>query len=424
MKVLAIGVSGGPASGINAAIRSVVNHGRHFGYEVVGLHDAFSRLTRQLPDAFETLTTQRIEGISEMPGSILGLSKPGIPTSERDFDLILAGFRERDVHDLIWIGGDDSSRILSRLIKHARKQGYELRVALIPKTIDNDVYLTPPERAFEESTLGFSSAVLAGTRSVSGFLADAAMSNKWWLWVAMGRSAGHLTLGIYKRTEAEAFLLGEELEEGSSPDLVVDLLLGTILKKSAKKNGGRYGVAIISENIIEKLILPELKLTRSDMGNLNLAEFDLASFLAAELRRKCAALGFAVSIDSHAMGRDNRTAQPAPTDVSLGFAMGAEAVRALRSGANEVVVSVRNDMPHSFPFAQLVDPETGEPRTRCVSMEVVRHVIERCLWRVHPSDLSNLSLMEAVAGNTSVSPEALTAMLRPSAERFGSPSYF
>ncbi|MBL8213083.1 MAG: 6-phosphofructokinase, partial [Bryobacterales bacterium] len=307
MKVLAIGVSGGPASGINAAIRAVVNHGRHFDYEVLGLHDAFSRLTRKLPDAFEVLTPQRIEGISELAGSILGRSKPGIPTTDHEFDLILEGFRDRGVHDLIWIGGDDSSRILSRLIKHARKQNFELRVALIPKTIDNDVYLTSSERSFEESTLGFSSAALAGTRSVNGFLADAVMSNKWWLWVAMGRSAGHLALAIYKRTEAEAFILGEELDENSSPDLVVDLLLGTMLKKAAKKNGGRYGVAIISENIIEKLALPQLNLTRSDMGNLNLGEFDLASFLAKELRKKCAALGFSVSIDSHAMGRDNRT---------------------------------------------------------------------------------------------------------------------
>jgi 6-phosphofructokinase len=422
---IGIGLSGGAASGNNAVIRSVFTHARYFGIEVVALIDAFYRLQNGLPGATEVLTETRVTGISNHAGSILGLSKPGVPQSEEDFRRIVEGLGRESIRHLIWIGGDDSSRILRRLIATAREMGQPLSVVLVPKTIDNDAWITDPENAFAEHTLGFNTAVLAGSDAVAGLNADAHMTDTWWFYVSMGRSAGHLPLAIYKRTEAESFLIGEELKPETPVGTVTDFLLATILKKAARSTRTQ-GVTVIGENIIEKLDLAGRELTTTDMGNPNLGEIPIGEMLRGAVMKRGEELGFRVRVRSETMSRGVRTARPAPSDVSLGTVLGIEAVRALRQGHSEVVVSVRNDQPYCFPFAHLVDPETGKVRTRRVAHGVICHVRQRSLWRFHPADLEDGELLGAMAA---LAPgvggvEGLRRMLGPIAEQFGSEEFF
>jgi 6-phosphofructokinase 1 len=403
----------------------VYTHARYFGIEVVALIDAFYRLQNGLPGATEVLQEERVTGISNNAGSILGLSKPGVPQTDEDFRKIVDGLRREGIRHLIWIGGDDSSRILRRIIETARGEGQPLSVVLVPKTIDNDAWITDPENAFAEHTLGFHTAVLAGSDAVAGLNADANMTDTWWMYVSMGRSAGHLPLAIYKRTEAESFLIGEELRAGTRVETVADFLLATILKKAAK-SGRRQGVTVLGENIIEKLDLAGREMTTTDMGNPNLGEVPVGEIVRGAVMKRGEELGFRVRVRAETMSRGVRTAPPSPSDISLGTVLGIEAVRALREGHSEVVVSVRNDQPYCFPFAHLVDPETGKVRTRRVAASVIGHVRQRSLWRLHPADLEDGVLLGAMA---ELAPgvggaEGVRRLFGPVAEEFGSDGFF
>jgi 6-phosphofructokinase 1 len=425
IKRIGIGLSGGAASGNNAVIRSVFTHARYFGIEAVAFKDAFYRLQTGLPDATEVLTESRVTGISNNAGSILGLSKPGVPKSDDDFRNIVAGLRREDIRHLIWIGGDDSSRILRRLIDTARAENFSLSVVLVPKTIDNDAWITDPENAFAEHTLGFNTAVLAGADAVHGLNADANMTDTWWLYVSMGRSAGHLPLAIYKRTEAESFLIGEELELNTPLPLVTDFLLATLLKKAAKSTHTQ-GVTVLGENIIEKIALEGHSMSSTDMGNPNLGEIPIGEILRHAVTRRAADLGFRIRVRAESMARGVRTAKPAPSDISLGTVLGIEAVRALRQGHSEVVVSVRNDQPYHFPFSHLIDPATGHIRTRRVAPSVIGHIRQRSLWRLHPAELDDQPLFEAMAAHAPLAggPDALRRIFAPIAAQFGSEEFF
>src|SRR4029077_630597 len=99
-------------------------------------------------------------------------------------------------------GGDDTASSAPRLAEGARGT---LRVAHVPKTIDNDLPLpggTP--------TFGFETARSVGVELVNNLMTDAITTQRWYLVVAMGRSAGHLALGIGKSAGATLTLIAEE----------------------------------------------------------------------------------------------------------------------------------------------------------------------------------------------------------------------
>jgi 6-phosphofructokinase len=96
----------------------------------------------------------------------------------------LKSLEKLGIDALVTIGGDDTAFSASRLAEAA---GGGLRVAHVPKTIDNDLPLpggTP--------TLGFGTVRSVGVQLVNNLMTDAMTTQRWYLVVAMGRSAGHL----------------------------------------------------------------------------------------------------------------------------------------------------------------------------------------------------------------------------------------
>jgi len=89
---------------------------------------------------------------------------------------------------LVTIGGDDTAFSASRLAEAA---GGGLRVAHVPKTIDNDLPLPGGVPTF-----GFETARSVGVQLVNNLMTDAITTRRWYLVVAMGRSAGHPAVGI------------------------------------------------------------------------------------------------------------------------------------------------------------------------------------------------------------------------------------
>ncbi len=207
-KIKAIGLmtSGGDCAGLNAAIRAVVSHAiQHYGWRVMGIHDATRGLMSR-PLDYEELTMNIITGnILRLGGTILGTINSGSPfsfpmpdgTRKDRSDEIIEGYRMLELDGLIAIGGDGSLDILSRLTEQGG-----IPFVGIPKTIDNDVPLT-------EFSIGFSTALATAVEALDRLQPTAASHDRVMVLEVMGRDAGHIALNAGIGGGADVILIPE-----------------------------------------------------------------------------------------------------------------------------------------------------------------------------------------------------------------------
>src|SRR5205085_10122327 len=200
---------GGPAPGINSVISAATIEAVNSGWEVVGILDGFEHLMDGSADEVRSLGITDVSRIQVQGGSILRTSRAN-PTvrdegaADPDWRLTncMKALRELGIGALVTIGGDDTAFSAARLSEAA---GGALRVAHVPKTIDNDLPL--PGGA---PTFGFETARSVGVELVNNLMTDAITTQRWYFVVAMGRSAGHLALGIGKSAGATLTVIAEE----------------------------------------------------------------------------------------------------------------------------------------------------------------------------------------------------------------------
>src|SRR5436309_10035510 len=238
---LAILVGGGPAPGINGVISAATIEGMNQGFKVLGVRDGYKWLARGDTEHCVRLTINGVKDIHLSGGSILGTSRTNPTKSEASMRNVLTALEELGVSALVSIGGDDTAYSASQVYKDS---GGKIRVAHVPKTIDNDLPLpgsTP--------TFGFETARQLGTRIVRNLAEDARTTSRWYLIVSMGRTAGHLALGIGKSSAATLSIIPEEFRGRELKiDELCDIVLGSIIKREAE--GTKYGVVVLAEGLI------------------------------------------------------------------------------------------------------------------------------------------------------------------------------
>src|SRR5579885_1915413 len=241
---LALLVGGGPAPGINGVISSVTIEAVEQGIEVIGFRDGFKWLVSGDTEHYRHLTIDDVKAIHLRGGSILGTSRTNPTKSEKDMQNVLDALRRLNVTMLVTIGGDDTAYSGSQVYA---KAGGAIRVAHVPKTIDNDLPLpgsTP--------TFGFETARQVGVGIIRNLAEDARTTSRWYLIVCMGRAAGHLALGIGKAAAATLTIIPEEFgDRHVRLDHVVDLLAGAIIKRRSMH--ANYGVAVLAEGLLEAI---------------------------------------------------------------------------------------------------------------------------------------------------------------------------
>src|SRR5262245_23203893 len=241
---LALVVGGGPAPGVNGVISAVTIEAIEQGMEVIGFYDGFKWLVEGRDDHCARLTIEQVKSINLRGGSILRTSRTNPTKPPELMRNVLDVFGRLGVTKLVTIGGDDTAYSGSQVYKHARGA---VRVAHVPKTIDNDLPLpgsTP--------TFGFETARQVGVGVVRNLAEDARTTGRWYIIVSMGRAAGHLALGIGKAAAATLTIIPEEFQGRQvSLDEVCDILIGAIIKRRAK--GSDYGVAILAEGLLESI---------------------------------------------------------------------------------------------------------------------------------------------------------------------------
>ena len=220
-------VGGGPAPGINGVIAAATIEGINQGFEVIGFRDGFKWLAQGDAPNCKPLTIRDVRDIHLRGGSILGTARTNPTKSEASMQNVLNAFKNMGVTTLVTIGGDDTAFSASQV---AKRSNGSIKVAHVPKTIDNDLPLpgsTP--------TFGFETARHNGVHIVRNLAEDARTTSRWYIIICMGRAAGHLALGIGKAAAATLVIIPEEFHGRQvTVDEVCDLIIGSIIGRGTR----------------------------------------------------------------------------------------------------------------------------------------------------------------------------------------------
>ena len=406
---LGILVGGGPAPGINSVISAVTIEAINSGLEVIGIYDGFEHLMKGRTDMVRQLTIPDVSRIHFDGGSILRTSRANPTRTPEDLQNTVKALRELGIRYLVTIGGDDTAFSASEVVKAA---GGTIRVAHVPKTIDNDLPLPGGMPTF-----GFETARHVGTELVRNLMEDSRTTNRWYFVVAMGRKAGHLALGIGKAAGATITVIGEEFpKERITLAEVCDVLEGAILKRRVL--GRKDGVAVIAEGIGEKLDpeelakIPGVEVERDPHGHIRLGEIPLATILKREIQRRFKERGEKITIVDVTLGYELRCAPPIPFDIDYTRTLGYGAVRFLLSepkddkvkeGGMVCLVGGRLEI---LPFDELRDPVTGRTKVRLVDINSEHYKVAReYMIRLEREDLENPEMLAKLAAADKMTPE-------------------
>jgi 6-phosphofructokinase 1 len=137
-----IAQSGGPTAVINSSIAGAIHEClKH--KEIKGIYGAINGILGVLSENIVDLRKEKpaeIDKLRKTPSSALGSCRHKL--KEEDLDKILSVFRKYNVRYFFCAGGNDSMDTANKVSKLAQKEGYELRVMGIPKTVDNDLPVT------------------------------------------------------------------------------------------------------------------------------------------------------------------------------------------------------------------------------------------------------------------------------------------
>jgi 6-phosphofructokinase 1 len=139
---LVVGQSGGPTAVINASLAGVIQEAK-LNSDIKGIYGMLNGIEGLLKEDMidlrrETpLTTKKLPST---PSAALGSCRHKLGPD--DYAMALNILKAHDIHYFLYIGGNDSMDTSHKISQTAEKEGYEIRVLGVPKTIDNDLEVT------------------------------------------------------------------------------------------------------------------------------------------------------------------------------------------------------------------------------------------------------------------------------------------
>jgi ATP-dependent phosphofructokinase / diphosphate-dependent phosphofructokinase len=413
IKRLALIVGGGPAPGINGVISAVTIEAVNNGVEVFGIRDGFKDLVVGKTDRIRRLSIDDVKGLHLRGGSALGTSRTNPTKSPAEMETVLGTLRGLGIDALVTIGGDDTAYSASEV---HRRAGGAIRVAHVPKTIDNDLPLpgsTP--------TFGFETARQLGVLIVRNLAEDARTTSRWYVIVSMGRAAGHLALGIGKASAATLTIIPEEFR-GRQVTLaeLCDIILGSIIKRASR--GTQYGVVVLAEGLIEAIGEEGLEaamssgelgrygaVTRDPHGHLRLGEIEFGRMVTDQMAQRLEPLGLKTTFIDKDLGYELRCADPIPFDAEYTRDLGYGAVKFLRSAAAlqfGAIISFVEGRMEPLPFHKMLNPVTKKMKTRKVDVDGEGYeCARRYMIRLDRGDFDDPERLGRLAASCRMTPE-------------------
>jgi 6-phosphofructokinase 1 len=238
---------------------------------------------------------------------------------------------------------------------------------------------------------------------------DSRTTGRWYFVVVMGRTAGHLTLGVGKAAGATLAVIPEEFPGAVHLETIGDILEGAILKRQAlwARNDG---VALIAEGLLERM--PEQELTAIDgvqiqhdsYGHLRLAELDLAYILKNLVERRFAARGQSLTIVHKTIGYELRCAPPVAFDCDYVKTLGYGAVEfllnpnPLTATFDGALVCIIDGELQYLRFEDLLDAKTKKTSVRTVDISKPSYKVAReYMIRLEREDFDDPQKLEKLA---------------------------
>ena len=196
-----IGQSGGPTAAINATLAGVISgllenskcittvYGMRNGIEGF-LDERLINLTDEFTKNGE-IDCDRLALLSRTPAAALGSCRKKLPDPAKDeefFENLVSLFKKYDIRYFFYIGGNDSMDTVAKLTAYTKDHDWDMVVAGVPKTIDNDLTAT-------DHTPGFGSAAKYIATTMQEIIRDCAVYTVPAVTIVeiMGRDAGWLT---------------------------------------------------------------------------------------------------------------------------------------------------------------------------------------------------------------------------------------
>jgi 6-phosphofructokinase 1 len=255
----AIVTCGGLCPGLNNVIRSLVMtlHHRYSIEKVYGIRYGYHGMNPAHGCPPVELSVDAVSDVHEIGGTILGTSRgPEKPSVMLDF-LKLLGIRI-----LIPIGGDGTQRGALAIHEEAVRQGYELSVVGVPKTIDNDI-------RYVMQTFGYATSVDAARQVIDVAHTEArAVLNGIGLVKLMGRDSGFIAAG--------ASLASGEVNYCLIPEQSFDLdgSRGLLADLDRRLKTKRHAVIVVAEGAGQDLIPRDLD-EKDASGNVKHADIGI-----------------------------------------------------------------------------------------------------------------------------------------------------
>ena len=191
-----IGQSGGPTSAINATLSGAIRasfENRDAIKCLFGMKNGIEGLLREeFVDLFSFFEDKSALSILEQtPSSALGSCRMRLPSYESDDKIYLRIFeilKKHNVRYFFYIGGNDSMDTVAKLSSYAQENGIEICVVGVPKTVDNDLFVT-------DHTPGYGSCAKYIATTLEEIIRDVSAYTEKSVTVVeiMGRDAGWLT---------------------------------------------------------------------------------------------------------------------------------------------------------------------------------------------------------------------------------------
>ena len=385
-KSIVILTGGGPAPGMNTVVGTIAKTFLSNGYRVIGLHGGYKGLfspTQKTTDIDFLLA----DSIFNRGGSYLMMSR--YKPSQEDFDknFNLDFFKNNNIQLLVTVGGDDTASTANRIAKFLAAKNYPIANIHVPKTIDNDLPL--PSNI---PTFGYHSAKSEGTKIATTVYEDARTSGTWFVVSAMGRSAGHLALGIGATCHYPMIVIPEMFNRTDiTIDKIVNMAISAIIKR--KIMGLSYGAIMISEGVFHAFSHTDLeaagvKFTYDDHGHPELGKISKAQMFNELLEKKLDKLGISVKSRPVEIGYEVRCVTPIAYDLMYCPQLGMGVYQLFKEGATGCMVYL--DLNNNIKPLYLSDIQDKDgkipPRGVNIHTDKAQNIIRYLMHYITPAD--------------------------------------
>lgn len=340
---------------INCSAYGVIDECRRAGAQIDRLYASLHGIAGVLHDNLYDCTdleTEQLEHLKKTPSMAFGSCRYTVrEDSGEDYERIIATLKKYEIYYIFINGGNGSVAAGNRLAAHLKQAGYDCRLMVIPKTVDNDIAAVDHAPGFPSAARHTAIAVSELAHDMYTYDTDLIMAVE-----VMGRNTGYL-----------AAAAAAARRTGWGPDLVYvpeltfdpDKFVRDVAEVMKKK--GKC-LAVVAEGVKTadgKYLFEDTTVNKSEDPSRDMG--GITPYLNGLLRRnfdckiRCIDLGLMQRCDAHDASEIDRTEAEALGREAVRRALAGESGRMMtltRTGGGDYEVKIQ-----SLALEQVADVE-------------------------------------------------------------------